>query len=75
MKKVKNMFVLPFYPDTNQTLSKLTYNFFNQKKISISPSNINLIVNKCNGDRETLFNELDKIEYFSKGGKKLQKKV
>ena len=28
------------------------------KKISISPSNINLIVNKCNGDRETLANEL-----------------
>ena len=60
-----------FYPDTNQVLSKLTYNFFNQKKISISPANINLIVNKCNGDRATLFNELDKIEYFSKSGKKI----
>ena len=60
-----------FYPDTNQVLSKLTYNFFNQKKISISPANINLIVNKCNGDRETLFKELDKIEYFSKNGKKI----
>jgi DNA polymerase-3 subunit delta len=52
-------------------LSKLAYNFFNQKKISISPANINLIVNKCNGDRETLFNELDKIEYFSKSRKKI----
>ena len=52
-------------------LSKLAYNFFNQKKISISPANINLIVNKCNGDRETLFNELDKIEYFSRNGKKI----
>ena len=30
-----------------------------------------MIVNKCNGDRETLFNELDKIEYFSKNGKKI----
>ena len=31
----------------------------------------NLIVNKCNGDRETLLNELNKIEYFSKNGKKI----
>jgi len=60
-----------FYPDTNQVLSKLTYNFFNQKKISISPANINLIVNKCNGNRETLFNELNKIEHFSKSRKKI----
>jgi DNA polymerase-3 subunit delta len=70
-EKSKKYVCVAFYPDTNQILSKLTYNFFNQKKISISPANINLIVNKCNGDRETLFNELDKIEYFSKNGKKI----
>ena len=28
-------------------------------------------MNKCNGDRETLLNELNKIEYFSKNGKKI----
>ena len=70
-EKSREHVCVAFYPDTNQVLSKLTYNFFNQKKISISPANINLIVNKCNGDRETLFNELDKIEYFSKSGKKI----
>ena len=70
-EKSKEHVCVAFYPDTNQVLSKLAYNFFNQKKISISPANINLIVNKCNGDRETLFNELDKIEYFSKSGKKI----
>ena len=70
-EKSKERACIAFYPDTNQVLSKLTYNFFNQKKISISPANINLIINKCNGDRETLFNELDKIECFSKGGKKI----
>ena len=70
-EKSKEHVCVAFYPDTNQVLSKLTYNFFNQKKISISPANINLIINKCNGDRETLFNELDKIEYFSKNGKKI----
>ena len=60
-----------FYPDTAQTLSKLTYELFKKKNISVSQSNINLIVNKCNGDREILINELGKIEYFCKNGKKL----
>ena len=70
-EKDKKYICVPFYPDTDQTLSKLTFNFLKKKNISISPSNINLIVNKCNGDRETLLNELNKIEYFSKNGKKI----
>jgi len=70
-EKNKKFLCIPFYPDTNQTLSKLTYNFLKNKNISISPANINLIVDKSNGDRENLFNELNKIEYFSKNGKKI----
>ena len=70
-EKDKKYICVPFYPDTDQTLSKLTYIFLKKKNISISPSNINLIVNKCNGDREILLNELNKIEYFSKNGKKI----
>ena len=70
-EKDKKLVCVPFYPDNNQTLSKLAYNFLNDKKISISPSNINLIVGKCSGDRETLINELQKIEYFGKNGKKI----
>ena len=70
-EKDKKLVCVPFYPDNSQTLSKLAYNFLNVKKISISPSNINLIVGKCNGDRETLINELQKIEYFGKNGKKI----
>ena len=70
-EKDKKYICVLFYPDTDQTLSKLTYNFLKKKNISISQSNINLIVNKCNGDRETLLNELNKIEYFSKNGKKI----
>jgi DNA polymerase-3 subunit delta len=67
----KKLICVPFYPDNDQTLTKLTYNFLREKNISISPSNVNLIVNKCNGDREALFNELQKIEYFVKNGKKI----
>jgi len=70
-EKDKKLVCVPFYPDNDQTLSKLAYNFLSNKKISLSPSNINLIVNKCSGDREALTNELQKIEYFSKNGKKI----
>ena len=57
-EKNKELFCVPFYPDNDQTLSKLTYSFLRDKKISISASNINLIVSKCSGDREALINEL-----------------
>ena len=70
-EKDKNYACIAFYPDTEQTLSKLTYDFFKKKNISISPSNTNMIVSKCNGDREALSNELSKIEFFCKDGKKI----
>jgi DNA polymerase III subunit delta len=70
-EKSKNYICVAFYPDTEQTLARLTYNYLKNKKISISSANINLIVNKCSGDRETLLNELNKIEYFCKKGKKV----
>ena len=70
-EKDKKLVCVPFYPDNDQTLSKLAYKFLSNKKISLSPSNINLIVNKCSGDREALTNELQKIEYFGKNGKKI----
>ena len=70
-EKDKTLVCVPFYPDNDQTLSKLAYNFLREKKISISSSNINLIVNKCSGDRETLINELQKIELFSKNRKQI----
>jgi DNA polymerase-3 subunit delta len=70
-EKNKSLTCVPFYPDNDQTLSKLAYNFLREKKISISSSNINLIINKCSGDRKTLLNELEKIELFSKNGKKI----
>jgi len=63
-EKKKELICVPFYPDTTQTLSLLANKFFREKKISMSQSNINLIINKCNGDREFLENELIKIELF-----------
>ena len=70
-EKSKNLVCIPFYPDSDETLSKLTFQYFERKKISISPSNINLIVNRCKGDRKILLDELEKIENFIKSGKKI----
>ena len=70
-EKHKIYLCIPFYPDNNQTLSKITYNFFKEFKIIISSENINLIVSKCNGDREILQNELIKIKHLSKTKKNI----
>ena len=63
-EKSKICICTPCYADEHQTLLKLTSNFLLEKKISISNENINLIVNKSNGDRDNLRNELNKIESF-----------
>ena len=60
----KNLLCVPFQIDNNETLFKFTETFLKQKKINISPLNINFLINKCNGDRRNLKNELHKIEMF-----------
>ena len=70
-EKNKNYICVPYYPDNEQTLIKLTYNFLRNKKIAIPQSEINEIVNKSSGDRQNLYTELEKIEFYVKSGKKL----
>tara|TARA_B100000989_G_scaffold243563_1_gene190590 strand:+ start:3092 stop:4078 length:987 start_codon:yes stop_codon:yes gene_type:complete len=74
-EKSKKNVCVAFYPDNDQTLSKVAYNFFYKKKILISSSNINLIVNKSNGDRQNLINEMQKIESYSHSGKKITTEI
>ena len=73
-KNKKNVCVA-FYADSEQTLSKVAHSFFNERKIMISSSNINFIVNKSNGDRQNLINEMEKIENYSKSGKKITAEI
>ena len=73
-EKQKDLICIPTYQDNNDTLSKLATIFFRDKKISISQQNINLIIEKCNGDRGFLRNELDKIKNYTRGKKKLSSK-
>ena len=70
-EKSKKEICVAYYPDNEQTLMKMASNFFRQKNIQISHSNINLLINKSRGDRESLANELDKIESYTKNGNKL----
>ena len=70
-EKEKNLISIAFYPDNQQTLANLASIFFKKNKISISYSVLNSIVNKCNGDREILHNELEKIKLYTLNGKKI----
>ena len=70
-EKKNDLVCIPTYPDNNDTLSKLAVIFFRNENISISQENINLIIEKCNGDRNNLNNELNKIRNYAKDKKKL----
>ena len=70
-EKEKNTICIPFYSDTNETMSNLSLNFFKKKEISISQETINLIVERCRGNRENLYNELEKIENYSRNKKRV----
>tara|TARA_A100001011_G_scaffold250824_1_gene259039 strand:- start:560 stop:1555 length:996 start_codon:yes stop_codon:yes gene_type:complete len=70
-EKTKELICVPFYQDTLSSLSILTQNFLKKKKINISQENINLIINRCNGDRGILKGELNKIEFFCKNKKNI----
>jgi len=60
-EKNKELVVIPTYKDTSVTLVEIAKKFFYNYKISISQETINLLVNRCNGDRGHLKSELDKI--------------
>ena len=70
-EKNKDIICIAFYADTNQTLGNIAVNFFREKKISISQETINLIVERCKGNRENLNNELKKVENFAKSRKRI----
>ncbi len=68
-EKNKQLICVAFYPDNLETLSKIAHNYLRDKKIILSQSNVNLIVNRSSGDRGSLKNELEKIEFYSKNKK------
>ena len=65
-EKSKNLVCIPFYADDTSALATLANNFFKKHKIPISQENINIIAERCRGDRKNLYNELSKIESLIK---------
>lgn len=70
-EKEKRTICIAFYADNNQTLSSISHNFFKEKKIPISRHTVNILVERCSGNRQNLSNELSKIENYLKNGKKI----
>ena len=70
-EKKQDLICIPTYPDNDDTLSKLSAAFFRKENITISQQNINLIIEKCNGDRNSLKSELDKIKNYLINKKKI----
>ena len=50
---------------------KIAQNFFSEKKIKVSPQNINYIIERSKGNRIYLKNELEKIANYSLKKKQL----
>lgn len=65
-EKNNDLICVPFYPDNIETLVNFIYSFLKEKNISLSQSDVNLLINRCNNDRGNIKNELNKIEILSK---------
>ena len=70
-EKNKETICTAFYADTPSVLLRYAQNILKKNNIKISQENLNLIVNKCNGDRGILNNELEKIKSYTLGGKSI----
>ncbi len=64
LEKSTKTIVIPTYKDNTQSLIDIAKSFFTEKKISVSYETLNLLANRCNGDRGNLNNELTKISNY-----------
>ena len=70
-EKEKDLISIAFYSDNNQALTTIAKSFFLAKNVSISQESIDLLVNRVNGERKSLNNELTKIESYLTNKKKI----
>ena len=72
-EKTQDLVCIPFYQDNLASLFKIASDIFKKNKVSISSENINLIIEKCSGDRKNLNNEISKILNFCFQEKKINR--
>ena len=70
-EKEKNLICTPCYKDNLLSISNLIRNFFYQKKINVSQEITDLLINRTNGNRKNLKNELNKIDIYLNGKSKI----
>ena len=70
-EKDKKLICVPFYSDNYQSLFYIADNFFKKKNIPVSQEILNTLINRANGDRQNLQNEIDKIDSFLINKKKV----
>ena len=63
-EKDKNLVCIPFYEDDKKTLISLANSYFRAEKKSISNEAISILIDRCNGDRKNLYNELNKLTLY-----------
>ena len=68
-EKEKKVIIVPFYEDTPQKLITIAKKILNENKISLSQEHLNLIIEKSQGNRISLKNELQKIVLLSQNKK------
>ena len=71
-EKEKSLVCMPFYPDDFKSLNLIAQNFFKEKKIKISQETVNLIIERSNGSRQHLKNELEKIDLYALNKKEIE---
>ena len=70
-EKEKNLICIPFYSDNFQSLIYIAKDFFKKINIPVSQEILNVLVDRANGDRQSLKNEISKIENFCRGKNKI----
>ena len=68
-EKEKKVIIVPFYEDTPQTLITIAKKILNENKINLSQEHLNLIIERSQGNRISLKNELQKIVLLSQNKK------
>ena len=64
-EKEKELVCIPCYKDSQIDLNKIINNELKDLKIKLSQEALNLIINRANGDRQNLKNEINKIKNYA----------
>ena len=71
-EKEKKVIIVPNYQDTPQALITIARKILNENKLNLSQDHLNLIIERTQGDRINLKNELKKIINFCKDKKRIE---